>query len=240
MNLILFEKRTDFPVLEYDDPRAEHIRDVLGMKTGDRFDVGLINGPRGKAAILSDEAEAGLALEIAWGKMPPPPLPFTLLVGLPRPQTARRILREGASLGVERILFFGAEKGEPSYRESKLWSTGEWRRHLIQGAEQAFTTYLPEVSRQPDLSEALKTLEMMADRIALDVYEAESGLAALKLSDAERCFLAIGAERGWSPGERATLRQTGFTLVHLGERVLRTETAAIAAVSIIAAKMGLM
>ena len=239
MNLILFEETTEFPVLAADDPRALHIRDVLGMKKGDRFDVGLINGPRGKAAILSDDLKQGLALKIEWGKKSPTHLPFTLLVGLPRPQTARRILREGASLGLERILFFEAEKGEPSYGKSKLWSTGEWRRHLIQGAEQAFTTYLPEVSQQPSLPDALKSLGVKADRIALDVYEAEIGLAALQLKR-ERCILAVGAERGWSPGERVILVKSGFTLVHLGERVLRTETATIAAVSILAAKMGLM
>ncbi len=44
--------------------------------------------------------------------------------------------------------------------------------------------------------------------------------------------LAFGPERGWSGPERALLRAAGFELAHLGPRVLRTETAVVAAVSV--------
>jgi RsmE family RNA methyltransferase len=52
--------------------------------------------------------------------------------------------------------------------------------------------------------------------------------------------LIFGAERGFSPGERALLRAENFQLVHLGPRVLRLETAVTAAVAIIKARLGLM
>jgi len=52
--------------------------------------------------------------------------------------------------------------------------------------------------------------------------------------------LALGAERGWSPAERTLLRESGFTFGHLGDRVLRTETACIAAVTLLRAKLGLI
>jgi RsmE family RNA methyltransferase len=52
--------------------------------------------------------------------------------------------------------------------------------------------------------------------------------------------LAIGPERGWAAGDRAALRAHGFTLVHLGPRVLRTETACIAALAVIRSKLGMM
>ena len=51
--------------------------------------------------------------------------------------------------------------------------------------------------------------------------------------------LALGAERGWSAAERELLLQQGFLFVHLGERVLRTETACIAAITLLKAKLGL-
>ncbi|MBP7483295.1 MAG: RsmE family RNA methyltransferase, partial [Lacunisphaera sp.] len=50
--------------------------------------------------------------------------------------------------------------------------------------------------------------------------------------------LALGAERGWSAAERTLLRASGFTFTHLGERVLRTETACIAALTLLKAKLG--
>ena len=48
--------------------------------------------------------------------------------------------------------------------------------------------------------------------------------------------IALGPERGWSAAERSLLRAGGFELAHLGARVLRTETAAVAAISIAKAR----
>ncbi len=243
MNLILFQKRSDFRKLPADDPRAVHIREVLGMQKGDRLDVGLVNGPRGRAILLNNPSGDALRLKIEWGEEIPKPCPISLLAGLPRPQTARKLLRECASLGLGKIMFFEAEKGEPSYKKSKLWSAGEWHRQLMQGAEQAFSTHLPEVSHFPSLRAALPDFDKdpFPYRVGVDNYESTMALSQFHVNDDETlCLLAVGPERGWSQDERNTLRETGFTLAHLGERVLRMETATIAALSIIAAKMGLM
>jgi RsmE family RNA methyltransferase len=52
--------------------------------------------------------------------------------------------------------------------------------------------------------------------------------------------LAFGPERGWSAAERGLFRRHAFTFAHLGPRVLRTETATLAALALIRAKLGLM
>jgi RsmE family RNA methyltransferase len=57
---------------------------------------------------------------------------------------------------------------------------------------------------------------------------------------AQTVALAFGPERGWSGAERAALRDAGFALVHLGPRVLRLETAVIAAMALLKGKRGLM
>jgi RsmE family RNA methyltransferase len=149
---------------------------------------------------------------------------------------------------VRRLHFFCSEKGEPNYRQSTLWSTGEWRRHLIAGAEQAFDTRLPEVTCQSPLAEILASLPAAGTRVALDNYESPSALSQTELvtryvtsSPWERhVVLALGPERGWSRTERDLLRAGGFTFVHLGPRVLRVETAVAAAVAVVKAKLGLM
>jgi RsmE family RNA methyltransferase len=51
--------------------------------------------------------------------------------------------------------------------------------------------------------------------------------------------LAFGSERGWSAAERDFLRTKNFFLVHLGSRVLRTETAVVTAVALVKARLGL-
>ena len=175
MNLILLDDEMPSFVLCAGDPRAAHLRSVLRMSVGDRFDVGVVNGPRGKATIVADDA-VGMQLSIEWGAVPPLPMPIALLVGLPRPQTARKVLRECTSIGVSSIGFFASSKGEPSYRVSKLWTTDEWRRHLREGAEQAFTTHLPKVEHFASLAAVVAAACDASVRIALDVYEATVGL----------------------------------------------------------------
>jgi RsmE family RNA methyltransferase len=209
----------------------------LRRRPGDTFDAGLINGPRGKGTLISVENEL-LLITFAWGEHPPPPSPLTLVIGLPRPQTARDILRDATTLGVAALHFVRTDKSEPSYAHSKLWQSGEWERQVIAGAEQAFCTRLPEVTHGRALPEVLAGLPADSARIALDNYEAPDALATSSLPTCRSAVLALGAERGWSEAERGQLRSAGFAFAHLGPRVLRTETACIAAITLLKARLG--
>jgi 16S rRNA (uracil1498-N3)-methyltransferase len=239
VNIILFSPEEVQLPLSGMDFRARHILEVLRRKPGDTFAAGLINGPRGKGTLVSLGADGALALSFAWGDPPPPLAPLRLLVGLPRPQTARDILREGAALGVAAMDFVRTERGEPSYARSTLWSAREWEALLVAGAAQAFCTRLPAVRHGHTLAEAVAALPADCTRLALDNYESPAPLGQATIAAGATVALAIGSERGWSAAERALLLQRGFLLVHLGERVLRTETACIAAVSLLRAKLGL-
>lgn len=240
MNLVLFEPSEIDAPLPLADPRARHITEVLHRREGDTFDAGLVNGPRGKATLASARPDA-LVLAFAWDTPPPPLPPTILLVGLPRPQTARDVLRDATTLGATCIHFATTERADPNYASSSLWTSGEWRRHCLAGAAQAFDTRIPEVTWNHTLASAIATFTALpADtaRLALDNYEASAALAtAAERPIAKRqtptpAVLALGPERGWGPADRDTLRGAGFTLVHLGERVLRLETAIIAALAI--------
>jgi len=237
VNIILFSpSEVELPLSRL-DARARHILKVLRSVPGDRLDVGLIDGPRGKATLLEVRDDT-LHLSFAWGDPPPPLVPLHLILGLPRPQTARDLLRENASLGVAAMDFVRTERAEASYAGSSLWSSGEWRQLLLTGAAQAFCTRLPVVHSGRSLAAAIATLPGGGCRLALDNYEASIGLAELALPGSGNTTLAFGAERGWSDPERTLLRQHGFQFVHLGPRVLRMETACIAAVTLVKAKRG--
>jgi len=231
VNILLFEDRDAASLIPSADPRARHVREVLKLGVGDPVYVGVINGVRGKGVIVEQGSE-WLRLDIDWEGSPLALHPVRLLVGLPRPHTARRVLFEAACLGVERIDFFSAEKGEPSYARSKLWSTNEWRERLVLGLEQSFATLLPAVGHYPDLPAALAA-STAETRLALDVYEGEGPLSEFAAGAGARLELAVGPERGWAAGERRQLRAAGFRLAHLGERVLRTEAAVVAGLSVV-------
>lgn len=239
MNLVLFEPAEIDRPLPRSDRRARHVLEILRRQPGDTFDAGLIDGPHGKATVTAVDDHA-LYLAFAWGPPPPPPDPLILIVGLCRPQTARDILRDATTLGVGAIHFVRTEKSEASYAQSSLWSTGEWRRHLVTGAEQAFATRLPEVTCGRPLSEALAGLPPGTVGLTLDNYESPTPLRDHHGSREHLHVLALGAERGWSAAERDALRRHAFRFVHLGDRVLRTETAVVAALAILRSRLGLM
>lgn len=238
VNLILFEPAETTAPLPRRDPRAGHILDVLRRRVGDTFDTGLVNGPRGKATLATVGADT-VTLTFAWETTPPAPLdPITLLIGLPRPQTARDILRDATALGVGAMHFVVTEKGDPNYAQSTLWSSGEWRRHLLDGAQQAFATRLPKVTHGRPLADVIAQLETESTRLALDNYESPAPLSQCHVTRDTSVVLALGPERGWSAAERDLLRANKFSFVHLGVRVLRTETACTAAVALVKAKLG--
>ncbi len=252
MNLILFTEEELNSPLPLTDVRSRHILEVLGRSPGDPFDIGIVDGPRGKATIVSKD-DTCLTLGYTLSDEPPKCFPITLLVGLSRPTAMRRVLRDVTSLGASRLYFFSSDRGEPGYAASALWRGKEYRRHLIDGAQQAFTTRLPEVRVFPALASSIDACLdniPLGPAVALDNYEAEHsltthlrrhvqgrGTAALDTVP-PWTTVAIGSERGWSPHEREVLRSRGMTLVHLGSRVLRTEVACLSAVSIVLSLLG--
>lgn len=257
MNLILFDKPFESICLESGDPRGQHIRKVLRAELGTKIFIGFINGLRARAEVTELNEDGSVELKVTATEPAPAPLPIQLLIGLPRPHTAKRILFEMASMGVQALHFFEAERSEPSYAKSSLWTTDEWKERLRLGAEQSFGTHLPEVSMHPDLQFAISHLEDAsfneggrlspiaenggADgvaRIALDNYEARAPLAESLPAGAKAAILALGPERGWSTDERDTFRKNGWQLAHLGPHVLRAETACTAAVGAVASLLG--
>jgi 16S rRNA (uracil1498-N3)-methyltransferase len=240
VNVILFDAAEVNQPLARTDRRALHILEVLRRKIGDTLDVGVINGPRGKATLRALSAES-LSLEfVTDATLPAPREPITLIVGLPRPQTARDILRDATTVGVSALHFVHTEKSERSYAQSTLWTSGEWRRHVIAGAEQSFDTRIPDVTFGGDLAGTVRVCSGPAVRLALDNYEAAERLGNMSVAPGTACIMALGGERGWSAVDRDVLRSHEFKLVHLGSRILRTETAVIAALTLLRARLGLM
>lgn len=237
MNLILFRPAELGQPLPTSESRARHLLEVLKREPGDEFDAGVLNGARGKGRIESVDGSA-----ISWtftAQAVPEPLDaITLLVGLCRPQTARDILRDATTLGVSAIHFVAAERSEAGYAQSSLWREREWERLVIAGAEQAFSTQIPDVTSGDTLAAKLAQLPTGGVRLALDNYEASLALAESAIPRDQPLFLALGPERGWGPHDRAALRAAGFTLAHLGTRVLRLETAVTVALALAKAARG--
>lgn len=234
MNLVLITAEEEKAGLPAEDARAAHLLGTVGLRIGATFHVGIEDGLRGIATVTA--CAPSLRFSVEWEKAPQRRLPLSVLVGLPRPQTARKVLHDLASLGASDLRFFTPQKGDPAYAASSLWRDGEWREHLRKGAEQACSALLPRVAVHESLEAAVAALPPGGLRVALDPYEAEGPLTPER--GGAEAVLAVGPERGWSDAERRTLRAAGFRLLHMGDRVLRVEAAALAGGALLLSGLG--
>ncbi len=236
MNRVLFAPQEIGRPLALTDHRAQHMLRILKLQPGNSVQVGVIEAGVGHATVRSiDDREITLDFELN-DDPPPALLPITCLLGHPRPIVLKRILRDLSAVGVARVVVCATELGERSYLCSKLWQAESWRRYLIEGAEQAGATALPQVYRARSVAHGLELLDQFggaAPRTRLFFDEAVSSTAGTGFSYAARVeaplVYAVGSERGWTAAERALFHKRSWLSVGLGPRVLRVETAAVAA-----------
>ena len=240
MNIILFDALPEGGFIPRSDARASHILDVLRLKEGDGFRMGIINASEGDAVLQAVTPE-GIVVSYE-PKTIPSLYPVTLLCAQVRPICMKRILREAVSLGVERIILCGSDTGEKSYLSSNLYRTGEYREYLLDGAMQSAHAGLPDVLFADHVNMALHLVRENcapdADLVMLDNVVGAVALSSAPIGSS--AVLAIGPERGWSDRERNLFVRSGFRPMLLGSRVLRTETACSAGVAVLLSRMGLL
>ena len=255
MNIVLFEEAELVSPLPLCDPRIKHIQKILHKGVGDSFDAGIVNGAAGTAEILSVSPQ-GMEFRFVANGDGKPLHPVTMIIGFPRPIQLKRLLRDIASLGVSQVHLCGTELGEKSYLKATLSQPEELHAMLKDGSIQAKSTHVPQVFVHQNVASCLdfvagNTRIQVAGndsiRVALDNIEPTASLQGFLSSQFSAdeaktagVVAAIGSERGWTANERNLFRERGFTLCGMGERVLRTETAATTAVAIILSNMEIL
>lgn len=237
MNIIIFEEHEVSDAgtvsLAAQDKRALHLRKILHKGPGDTFEAGLLGQLCGQGCIDCIEMDCSVCCSVRFDAPPPPKIPVRLVLGFPRPIQLRRILKDMATMGVQAIDLIGTDLGEKSYRDTTLLRDGASRAALIEGLVQARDTMLPPLSVYRTIDTWLLHCGHEAALIAADNFEPKASLSA-GLSLKAPFTLAIGSERGWSSRERRILEAAGFMRLSLGARILRTETACVAAVALLA------
>ena len=234
MNILILEKAEVGVRIPRADRRWAHVSKVLKKREGDRIAAGIADGDLGEA-VLRELDGAGMVLDFEGGREPPPLAPLRLILGFPRPIQAARILKDLTSLGVGEIHLTGTELGEKSYAMSSIFKDHDFRGPLLEGAEQAGNPRLPVVSTHTSLARCLETLAPVdgaaatGSRIFLHPYGDAPRMGAALEALSPPVTLAVGSERGWTDAEVARLREAGFAARTLGVRILKTETAAVAA-----------
>ena len=195
-------------------------------KAGDSLVVGELNGRIGRGVV--SRLDDALELEVTLDADPPPKLPLTLVLALPRPKVLNRVIAGATSLGVQRVILINAWRVEKSYWKSPRLSDENLLRQRILGLEQARDTMFPAI-------ELRRLFRPFVEQELPSIAAGSLALVAHPRADAEcpravpsPVTLAIGPEGGFIDEEIASLARIGFTPVSIGERILRVETAVAA------------
>ena len=222
---------------------AAHLLRVLRLRTGDA--CVLFNGDgHDYAAQLtgSDKRGADVEISTATPVCNESPLRIVLLQGIARGEKMDLILQKATELGVAAIVPVFADRTEVRLDGERLDKrTAHWRSVVVSACEQSGRARIPELQPARALRDAAAGLPEGAHRLTLDPKGAHRFATLALPRDGEvaaTVVLAIGPEGGWSDKDRLILADAGFQGLRLGPRVLRTETAGLAAIAALQAGFG--
>ncbi len=219
--------------LQLDDEQSLYVGRVLRLRVGDA--IAVFNGESGEfSATVSSlgKTSAAIAVGAALESSTESPLKVHLVQGVSRGERMDLIVQKATELGVKRISPVLTEYGVVKLDRSRAAKRREhWQKIAESACEQSGRIRPPLIDEPLSLKTWLgaKTPESDVDLILR--LDATAPMASLQPPRTKVCLL-IGPEGGFSDTEYDDASVAGFTAVSLGPRVLRTETAAIAAIAV--------
>ena len=217
---------------------ADHAIRVLRMREGDAITV--FNGDghdyAGRVA-YARKGEAGVHVDAQASVDVESPLAITLVQAIVRSEKMDWILQKATELGVVGIVPIVTDRTEVKLdAERAERRVAHWEAVVASACEQSGRSRLPTIAEPVKLSDWAASLDESAGlRLALDP---DGDIAPRDLPAESRATLAVGPEGGLSDHDLATLAVAGFRSLRLGPRILRTETAGLAAIAAMQALIG--
>jgi 16S rRNA (uracil1498-N3)-methyltransferase len=211
---------------------ARHLTRVLRVEPGQRFEIS-----DNRAAYLAEIAEAR-GDRVVFRVLEPIPAPgpvvsLTLLASIVKFDRFEWIVEKATELGVERIIPVAATRTEKGLFEASAKRSERWMRIARESSQQSRRVRMPEILPAVRFERAIA--EPAEYRCFLDEAAAPPLLATLPGERAATDHIAVllGPEGGWTDAERQLAIAAGWREASLGPQVLRTETAAAAALAIL-------
>jgi 16S rRNA (uracil1498-N3)-methyltransferase len=226
-------------VVQLPPETASHLARVLRARSGDELVLfsgdgrefhGAVESVRGSRVTASVGAGTAVDRES--------PFAVTLVQCVPRGDRMDFIVQKATELGVTRIVPLLSQRSvvrlDASQAESKA---AHWRAVAVNACEQCGRNRVPIIEAASQLLNYLGSSTSILPRLVLEP-DSESNETPTSLTAGAGAELAIGPEGGFAAEELEAFRIAGFACVQLGPRILRTETAAIAALTWLQTRFG--
>lgn len=228
-------ERVEGEEVRFGEEDLRHLRTVLRLHAGDSL---LATDGTGMEYRLRLASSDGGLLGVVEGREEPAresPLHVTLVQALPKKDLMDLVVQKAVELGVSGILpVVSARTVVQLSRERGKRKHARWERIAAAAVAQSGRTRVPHVGEACSWEDFLERGVEADLKIMLCAGEERSLREATELEAApSTILLAVGPEGGWEAGEIAAAREGGFVTAGFGPRTLRTETAGLAALSVL-------
>ncbi|MHB1698669.1 MAG: RsmE family RNA methyltransferase [Acidobacteriaceae bacterium] len=214
--------------------QAVHLARVLRAEAGMEFDV--VAGGHVHRAVVERVSEREVLLALQEELSVDAALLVTLLLSVFKFDRMEWAIEKATELGVARIVPVQARRTEKHLAQAAEKRVERWRRIAREAAQQSRRSDVPEIASPMQLKQAVALAGPDCMKLLLAETEEDNSLAnALRAMQGGDVHLAIGPEGGWTQEELGLFTQQEWRHVTLGPRILRAETAAIAAIAIASA-----
>lgn len=218
-------------LVQLEETAAHHLSKVLRMQAG--RELVLFNGNGGEFdATIHEVSKKNVIALVAEhsSENRESPLQLELVIGISRGERFEWVLQKATELGVTKIIPLVTERTEVKMngdRQGKMLD--RWQHIIISACEQCQRNLLPEIAAPVHLNDYLPQVN---SDLRFVLHHRDSKTLPTEQKP-QSISLLIGPEGGLSKDEIALAQQHNFNALTLGPRVLRTETAPIAAISLV-------
>jgi 16S rRNA (uracil1498-N3)-methyltransferase len=219
------------------EDQAHYLASVLRMKEGDSLIV--FNGSGTEYdTIIQEFTKNGAGLSVVQRRdISITNVHITLCQAIPKANKLDAVIRHATELGVNRIIPFFSTRSVPRWDASQsLHKQQRWRKIAVEACRQSGRADIPEVADIVTFTDMLSSLPPHGLKLIPWEGETEVSIHDIlrnNITISRGIILAIGPEGGFSAEEIEQAQGRGFVSVSLGKRVLRVETASLAALAVI-------
>jgi len=215
---------------------ARHISTVLRLKPGDWILLSDGKGKRWRGEIQSSSPRQVIIRTVEVENLPATPYKIRLCQALVKHDKLEWIIQKSVELGCSEIVTFTSERTVPKYRADKM---ERWQKIAVEAAKQCGTPFIPRLFPTIAFAKLLNDTSQ-TNRTSLLFFEGEEKTPFSKVGIKENApiDLIIGPEGGFNKNEIDKTRTAGIITCGLGPLILRVETAAISAITLLQYRLG--
>jgi len=209
-----------------DGPEGHHAADVQRLRVGEQLLLGDGRGALATGTVTSVSRGTLTASVADYRSWPAPRPALTVVQGIAKGDRGELAVQAMTEVGVDTIVPWAAARSVAKWRDDRPLE--RWRATAREAAKQARRPWLPTVT---PLDAPFKPTFVLDEA-------APTRLSMVDLPSADEIVLVVGPEGGITPEELARFESAGALPVRLGDSVLRTSTAGVAALSVLSVRLG--